>query len=120
MIVAAFLMASLLGQNAAPPIITPSDPDAAEAVAAFMGLGRYSGTCVAHLPAGAKARVDTLTSDQAPSGVQAWLISSFKQGYAEGLADPNRSNRTASECRDMERAANSRMQAVAERLNGRR
>ena len=120
MIVAAFLTASLMGQNAGPPIITPSNPEAAEAVAAFMGLGRYSGTCVAHLPPGAKARLDGLTSDQTPSGVPTWLISSFKQGYEQGLADPGRPDRTAAECRDMERAANARMQAAAERLKGRR
>ena len=120
MIIAAFLSASLMGQEAGPPIITPANPDAAEAVAAFTGLGRYFGTCAAHLPAGAKARLDGLTSDQAPPGVPTWLISGFKQGYEQGLADPTRTDKTASECRDMERAANARMQAAAERLKGRR
>lgn len=120
MIIAAFLSASLMGQEAGAPIITPANPDAAEAVAAFMGLGRYSGMCAAHLPAGAKARLDGLTSDQAPPGVPAWLISSFKQGYEQGLADPTRPDKTLAECRDMEREANARMQAAAERLKGRR
>lgn len=120
MIIAAFfLSASLMAQDAGPPIITPANTDAAEAVAAFMGLGRYAGTCAAHLPAGAKARLDSLTSDQAPPGVPTWLISSFRQGYEQGLADPSRPDKTAAECRDMEQAANSRMQAAAEQLKGR-
>lgn len=119
MIIAAFLSASLMGQDAGPPIITPANPDAAEAVAAFVGLGRYAGTCAAHLPAGAKARLEGLTSDQAPPGVPTWLVSSFRQGYEQGLADPSRPDKTAAECRDLEQAANSRMQAAAERLKGR-
>lgn len=120
MIIAAFLSASLMGQEAGPPTITPANPDAAEAVAAFMGLGKYFGTCAAHLPAGAKARFDGLTSDQPPPGVPAWLISSFKQGYEQGLADPTRPDKTAAECSEMEHVANARMQAAADRLKGRR
>lgn len=81
MIIAAFLSVGLMGQEAGPPIITPVNPEAAEAVAAFVGLGRYAGTCAAHLPAGAKARLDGLTSDQAPPGVPTWLVSGFRQGY---------------------------------------
>jgi len=118
MIIAAFLSAGLMGQNAGPPIITPANPETAEAVAAFMGLGRYAGTCAAHLPVGAKARLDGLTSDQAPPGVPTWLVSSFRQGYEQGLADPSRPEKTAAECRDMGREANARMQAAAERLKG--
>lgn len=118
-IIAAFLSVGLMGQEAGPPIITPVNPEAAEAVAAFVGLGRYAGTCAAHLPAGAKARLDGLTSDQAPPGVPTWLVSGFRQGYEQGLADSSRPDKTAAECRDMERAANARMQAAAERLKGR-
>jgi len=105
-VAALILMAQTLPHSVAPHEVRGS------VFEAMRDLGEATGLCLAHLPVGAKDRLDAGALKSPPRNDKERLFASFHSGFSSGQANSARAAISADQCAAMMQASQDRVESA--------